>query len=663
MAALETEGTQLKQLEHAMLGKEYQARVRPLPPPILWLGLACVLTVASSGDAIVDAPDVRIHPTPSPADPDPTHQSETTIAISPLNNEVVLGSANTSAAPHPPSFGYGYYYSIDAGTSWVGDDQFPPVGDATRTDPTTAIDRLGYFHIAGLGTLAGVVVLKRSHDGGTNWESFRVTPIAPLPGLDKTHLTVDNSLLSPHQGQLYAGWSYAANLYVEVTRSLDTLMTERGELWFDRTNISDGLNWGPGHGGVNIQTGPNGDVYACWAVETDPSSTRVEVGIGFAKSTTGARTWKPPTFARAPFTIKGMRAYSGWPGLGFRTNSFPVMAVDQHTGRIYIAWINQGPPGVNVGDPDVYLIYSDDGGVSWSAALPVNNPNDSDAVQFHCWIATDPLVPNHVYAAYYDNSLDPNSNICQFVVAHSTNGGSTFTEQVVSDSPFEAEPLSGLPLYNGDYPGIAARGGRVYPFWHAQLPGSNAQGWVSPCVLDDLELEQATLVAGEKAQYDAAQRISAGGAGPVVVASGAEVDFEAGSEIRLTATASGGTFTAAQGSELHASIEVFSKAGVLVSHSMEVTRDGGKTRPVLSSVPNPFNPVTTIAYALERRGSVSLKVFDVRGRLVRTLLDAETQTAGLHRAVFDGTMLPSGVYFATLRAGGAEHRRRLILLK
>jgi len=70
--------------------------------------------------------------------------------------------------------------------------------------------------------------------------------------------------------------------------------------------------------------------------------------------------------------------------------------------------------------------------------------------------------------------------------------------------------------------------------------------------------------------------------------------------------------------------------------------------------PNPFNPTTTIDYTLPASSRVLLKVYDVLGREIRTLVD-ERQIAGDHSVKLDGSNLASGVYFYRLQRG---HMRR-----
>lgn len=83
---------------------------------------------------------------------------------------------------------------------------------------------------------------------------------------------------------------------------------------------------------------------------------------------------------------------------------------------------------------------------------------------------------------------------------------------------------------------------------------------------------------------------------------------------------------------------------------------------ILSSFPNPFNPTTQIAFTLPRAQRVRLVVYDVTGREVRTLTD-RVYESGEHRVSFDGSSLPSGIYFARLNAGTFSKAEKLLLLK
>ncbi len=78
--------------------------------------------------------------------------------------------------------------------------------------------------------------------------------------------------------------------------------------------------------------------------------------------------------------------------------------------------------------------------------------------------------------------------------------------------------------------------------------------------------------------------------------------------------------------------------------------------------PNPFNPATTIRFSLPQAGHVTLKVFDVLGREVATLVD-EKLAAGEHAVVFEASGLSSGVYFYRLTAGRFTQVRKAVFMK
>ena len=97
-----------------------------------------------------------------------------------------------------------------------------------------------------------------------------------------------------------------------------------------------------------------------------------------------------------------------------------------------------------------------------------------------------------------------------------------------------------------------------------------------------------------------------------------------------------------------------------------------QTRPaafaLATNYPNPFNPATTIQYALPQPADVQLTVYNVVGQVVRTLV-AEHQAAGRYLVTWDATndngqSLSAGVYFYRLQAGGEFHAvRKMLLLK
>ncbi len=80
--------------------------------------------------------------------------------------------------------------------------------------------------------------------------------------------------------------------------------------------------------------------------------------------------------------------------------------------------------------------------------------------------------------------------------------------------------------------------------------------------------------------------------------------------------------------------------------------------------PNPFNPSTTIRFSLPESfaGNVSLKIFDLTGKEVATLINSN-MSSGVHSVAFDGTKLSSGIYFYTIKAGNYSDVKKMMLIK
>lgn len=105
---------------------------------------------------------------------------------------------------------------------------------------------------------------------------------------------------------------------------------------------------------------------------------------------------------------------------------------------------------------------------------------------------------------------------------------------------------------------------------------------------------------------------------------------------------------------------------VMLTWSGAVTSTEEPIRPLRYSLanayPNPFNPSAVIPFEAGESGPVSIKVYDVLGRFVMTLLD-ENLSAGSHTVRFDGSNLNSGVYMVRLQAPGFQQTKRVTLLK
>ena len=81
-----------------------------------------------------------------------------------------------------------------------------------------------------------------------------------------------------------------------------------------------------------------------------------------------------------------------------------------------------------------------------------------------------------------------------------------------------------------------------------------------------------------------------------------------------------------------------------------------------NNYPNPFNPTTTIKYALPKASDVHLTLYNLRGEEVARLVDKE-QHAGYHEVKWDANNFASGIYFYRLQAGDFVQTRKMVLFK
>jgi len=84
---------------------------------------------------------------------------------------------------------------------------------------------------------------------------------------------------------------------------------------------------------------------------------------------------------------------------------------------------------------------------------------------------------------------------------------------------------------------------------------------------------------------------------------------------------------------------------------------------LLPAYPNPFNPGSTLRYTLDEPGTVSLKVYNIVGQVVATIVNNEHQSAGIHTVTVDLSHAASGIYFGVLEQGTNRAIQKLTLLK
>lgn len=370
---------------------------------------------------------------------------EPAILINPANPENVIAAANINNG----------YYSFDGGKTWTKQTMKSSLG--VYGDPCLVADKKGrtyFFHLSnpdGLGwasdKLLDRIVSQYSTDGGKTWSSGVGIGLNGSKDQDKEWAAVN-----PKNGHVYVTWTqfdkYNSKNDQDSTVILFSKSTKKGKKWKDPIRINqfagDCLDEDQTVEGAVPTVGPNGEIYVSWSLNNE---------IYFDRSFDGGRTWLDKDIVATTNT-------QGWafdiPGIQ-RCNGMPITKVDvsnsEHNGTIYINWSDQ-----RNGDTDIWLIKSTDKGNTWSAPKKVNDDN-GNAHQFFTWMDVDPATGN-IYIVFYDrrNYNDNNTNV---YLATSTDGGETFVNERISESPF----VPNDKVFFGDYNNISVLNGMVRPIW------------------------------------------------------------------------------------------------------------------------------------------------------------------------------------------------------
>jgi hypothetical protein len=373
--------------------------------------------------------------------------NETSIAINPLNPLHIVAGANIS----------NYYYSTDGGNSWqngnLKSDKYGVWGDPCVIFDNNA--NVYFFHLAvpSFDQFIDRIVCQKSTDGGVAWNNpGSFTGLNPPKQQDKEWACTDPF----KKGFVYVTWTqfdkYQSKRKSDSSNIMFSYSTDFGNSWSDALRINhiagdcnDSSN--TVEGAVPC-IGPNGEIYVGWSGP---------LGIVFDKSTDGGISWLPED--KEVCASPGGWAYDV-DGL-WRCNGLPATACDISTsifrGNIYINFSDRRN---GVDDVDIFVVKSSDGGSSWSEPIRVNTDAPGNKrQQFMSWMSVDPITGN-VYILFYDrrNYTDTKTDV---YLARSTDGGETFRNIKISESPFKPESN----IFFGDYVGVDARNDFAACMW------------------------------------------------------------------------------------------------------------------------------------------------------------------------------------------------------
>jgi hypothetical protein len=367
---------------------------------------------------------------------------EVSIAINPKNPNNIIGGANLDW----------YYYSTNKGKTWT-EGKMP--GPVIYGDPMLYFDMLGNAYYCHLGPFGNTgILIARSSDGGATWSSSKKIygNNGSVPFMDKEWLTSDRSE-TPFKNNLYISWTqfdkYGSKNPKDSSRILFSRSTDFGETFSLPIQISKYL--GDAKDGDSTVEGavpcvsPDGKVYVAWS---GPQ------GIVFTKSTDGGLTF--------PAEKPVVQQIGGWtydiPGI-YRSNGLPFTDCDisnsEYRGTIYINYSDS-----TNGDHDIFIIKSTDEGETWSLPIRVNDDKIANGKeQFMSHFCVDP-VTGVINVLFYDRR-NYEDNKTDVYIARSSDGGETFINTKISESPFTPTPQ----IFFGDYIGISSYNNLVSALW------------------------------------------------------------------------------------------------------------------------------------------------------------------------------------------------------
>lgn len=368
--------------------------------------------------------------------------NEPSIMMDPLHPGNIIGAANINQ----------YYISEDTGRTWTIHTLQSSHG--VWGDPVIAVDvnsDFYFFHLSNPpdGNWIDRIVCQKTTNHGASWNDGSYTGLNGTKAQDKQWCAIDQA-----DNTIYLTWTqfdeYGSSNPLDSSIIRFSKSTDAGETWSPAIRINktagDCIDSDNTVEGAVPAVGPEGEVYVAWA---GPE------GIVFDRSLDKGETWLDNDIPVDPMP-------TGWdylvPGI-YRANGLPITACDlsqgPNRGTIYINWSDQRN-GSN--DTDIWLAKSTDGGDTWSDPIRVNDDSPGKQ-QFFTWMTID-QTNGYLYFIFYDRR-HYDSDYTDVYMALSKDGGMTFINQRISESPF----LPDSDIFFGDYTNLTVHNGIIRPIW------------------------------------------------------------------------------------------------------------------------------------------------------------------------------------------------------
>jgi hypothetical protein len=453
-------------------------------------------------------------------------QNETTIAVNPHNPRNMVAGANdyrvfNSREGRNDSSGWAYT-TFDGGSTWQ-DVQLPKLTFQTggvgafnyfdaAGDPVLAFgdDNTVYYgnivfsrSVFGGGQMASGIVVNVSHDGGLHWSdpvtiqldgvSADGTPVRTDIFNDKIWMTAD-----PSNGRAYVSWTKftfdADGNYIE-SPIVVSASDDFGRTWSAQNRVSPSLHGF--HGGItpfaqgsNPQIGNDGTLYIAYETSVCATAACNQAGdrdaTVVATSTNRGRSFRHAIVGtNFDFPLDEDTGSLGLTGENFRINSYPQLAYDRVTGRLWVTWADDrngqydATTGASVRTNGDNLVSSSADGAHWSDPAVVGTGQDEvfGAIAAH---------GGTVAVASYTRHYDPSGINLDYAYwqsgRHGFRNAATHRITTVSQNPQVQFVATGLEsgevlqgVFIGDYSAVAIGSDlRIHPCWtdFRGLPGT-----------------------------------------------------------------------------------------------------------------------------------------------------------------------------------------------
>src|SRR4051794_6225788 len=400
--------------------------------------------------------------------------------------------------------GLGTSYSENGGASWtrLGPGALPKftrcagaapgsVGDYERaTDPWVSFGPDGDAYQISLSfndtrDLANAVLVSESKDGGHTWGPVKqlIRDTANTVFNDKESITADPT----DNRYVYAVWDRLVYPSERAQgQSFLTAAAFRGPAYFSRST-DGGASWegaraiyDPGQNdqtiGNEIVVLPDGTLVDGFArIASDNKSGRKGAFVTVMRSGTKGATWSAPTTVSR---LGSIGVTDPRDGADVRTGDvIPQFATDERAGtsNVYAVWQDARFDGFQ--HEQIAFARSTDGGQTWSAPVRVSRVGTTQA--FTPQVRVDDT--GAVYVTYYDfrndTAASPSLDTDAWT-ARSTDGGRTWTENRLTQTPFDMRTAPyALGYFVGDYEGLATHGSTAYPFDSISRGSTDVFSW------------------------------------------------------------------------------------------------------------------------------------------------------------------------------------------